>query len=99
MDMLAALVFLLLADPVADLQAILDRNAKLPYEQRARARAIRDLGKIGSAKSTAVLIGLLDDPFAHQQDNAVSALIGDSSAVPAPSAGGFDSMRGWRCAV
>ena len=74
--MLAALPFLFLADPVADLQAILDRNAKLPYEQRVRARAIRDLGRIGSAASTAVLIGLLDDPFAHQRDNAVSALIG-----------------------
>ncbi|MEM8885710.1 MAG: hypothetical protein AAGD14_16715 [Planctomycetota bacterium] len=71
------LLLLLLAAPdrTAELAKIVERNAKLPYEQRDRADAIRKLGRIGSPASTKILIGLLDDAFAHQQDNAVSALI------------------------
>ncbi|MHC4955705.1 MAG: HEAT repeat domain-containing protein [Planctomycetota bacterium] len=62
-------------DGVAELAQTIERNEKLPYEQRDREKAIFALGRIGSAASTKILIDLLDDPFAHQRDNAVSALI------------------------
>jgi len=66
----------------------IERNAKLPYEQGDRERAIFALGRIGSPQSTRLLIGLLDDEFEHQRDNAVSALISlkkKSAAERAPS--------------
>jgi len=64
-----------LAPDVAELKQILERHERDPYEQRERTRAIRDLGRIGSAESTRALEALLDDPFAHVRDAAVSALI------------------------
>ena len=36
-------LLLLLAGSVADLESVLEKNARLPYEQRERARAIREL--------------------------------------------------------
>ena len=84
-----ALALLLLVgapDDVEKLAQTVQRNAKLPYEQREREKAIRSLGRIGSPAGTKVLIGLLDDAFAHQQDGAVSALIALKRRSPAERA-------------
>jgi HEAT repeat protein len=72
---LALLGLLLAAPEVDELQAVLKKYAKLPYEQRHRERAIRDLGRLGTPDSTRTLEAMLVDPFAHLRDEAVSALI------------------------
>ncbi len=71
----ATLLLFLCAPSVSDYAETLKKNAKLPYEQRERERAIRGLAKLGTVEATRVLVSLLDDPFAHLQDEAVSALI------------------------
>ena len=70
-----ALLLLLAPDPVDEQLSILRRLSKLPYEQGKRLTAIGKLGRIGSEDSTRALEGLLEDPFGHVQDAAVSALI------------------------
>lgn len=64
------------ADPaVADAARRLDRDARDPFEQRERADAIRDLGRIGGPEAAEALVGVFADPFVHLRDHAVSAFI------------------------
>ncbi len=72
---LALLLLFAAPESVQELERTLTKNSKLPYEQWPREKAISALGRIGSVDSTRLLINLLNDPFAHQRDNAVSALI------------------------
>ena len=66
---------LLGADSVDDLVKKIEQNAKDPFGQGKREEAIRRLGAIGSPESTRALEPLLEDPYLHLQDAAVSALI------------------------
>ena len=76
MGITLALLFLFAApDSVQELEQTLKKNAKLPYEQWSREKAIGALGRVGSPASTRLLIAMLEDEFEHQRDNAVSALI------------------------
>jgi len=76
MGTVLALILLFAApESVQELERTLTKNSKLPYEQWPREKAISALGRIGSVDSTRLLIKMLSDPFAHQRDNAVSALI------------------------
>jgi len=76
MGIAVAIVLLITAPGGIEKHAqVIKRNEKKPYEQAQRAKAIRALGSIATAASTKLLIGLLEDAFAHQRDNAVSALI------------------------
>ncbi len=64
------------ADPkVKSAIAMLEDNARLPFEQDKRERAIRDLGKIGGKEAAAALLPVFSDPFVHLHDRAVSAWI------------------------
>ena len=63
-------------DPeVKRLVEVLEKNKRLPFEQRKRESAIRDLGKIGGKDAAAALLPILDDPFVHLHDRVVSAWI------------------------
>ncbi|MHC4931706.1 MAG: HEAT repeat domain-containing protein [Planctomycetota bacterium] len=75
MTALVPLLLLLAPDTVGELKSTLKRYEKEPYEQYRREKAIRSLGAIGSEASTRVLEGVLEDPYAHIRDEAVSALI------------------------
>ncbi len=79
-----ALVLLLLApgphagavEPEVKQQVeILEKNQRLPFEQDKRERAIRNLGKLGGRDAAAALLPVLEDPFVHLHDRAVSAWI------------------------
>ena len=66
------------AAPEPDLAAARDalaRHAKEPFEQRAREAALRDLGRVGGEEAAAIVASVLDDPFVHLRDHAVSAWI------------------------
>lgn len=65
----------LAAPDLGELEERIERNAKDPFEQDQRERAIRDLAKIGSVKAVKLLIPLYDDPFEHLADRCTSALI------------------------
>jgi HEAT repeat protein len=69
------LLLLVCAPDVAEQAAIVKKYAKQPYEQRQRIDAIGKLGRIGTPDSTKALEAVLDDPFGHVRDAAVSALI------------------------
>jgi len=71
----AALVLVaLLADPVADLRAEVERLAGDPGAQERREEAIRALGSAGTLASTRALEALLEDPYLHLRDAATGAL-------------------------
>ncbi|MCC7137769.1 MAG: hypothetical protein IT460_05000 [Planctomycetes bacterium] len=53
----------------------LEKNAKDPFEQRSRTAALRALGRIGGEAAAEVVCSVLEDPFVHVRDHAVSALI------------------------
>jgi len=54
---------------------VLEKNARLPFEQDKRERAIRELGKLGGREAAAALLPLIEDPFVHLGDRVVSAWI------------------------
>ncbi len=63
-------------DPdVARARQSIERFAKDPFEQRAREAALRALGRIGGREAAEVVATVMDDPFVHLRDHAVSALI------------------------
>jgi len=74
-SLLALLIVLAAPESVSDLRAVLRKHEKDPYEQFARVRAIRSLGRLGTPESTQALESCLEDPFAHVRDEAVSGLI------------------------
>ncbi len=53
----------------------LERFAKDPLEQKAREAALRALGRIGGREAAAAVATVMDDPFVHLRDHAVSAWI------------------------
>jgi len=89
---LALLVLLVAAPAVDELQAVLAKYARLPYEQRHRERALRDLGRIGSVASTRALEAMLADAFVHLRDEAVSALIRLKDQPPASRAASVELL-------
>lgn len=74
-SLIALLIVLAVPESVSDLRSALRKHEKDPYEQFARVKAIRSLGRIGTPDSTQALEGCLEDPFAHVRDEAVSGLI------------------------
>ncbi len=63
-------------DPgVAAARDSLDRHAREPFEQQSREAALRDLGRIGGEEAAKVAASVLNDPFEHLRDHAVSSLV------------------------
>jgi len=82
-------------DPrVQDLVRVLDQQAKEPFEQDQRERAIRKLGAIGGPDAAAALVPLLEDPFLHIRDRALGAWIAMLSGPGAAGTRGFLARHG-----
>lgn len=66
------------APPEPEMAAARDalaRHTKDPFEQQVREAALRDLGRIGGEEAARAVAGVLDDPFVHLRDHAISALV------------------------
>jgi HEAT repeat protein len=62
-------------DSVDEIVRRLERNAREPFEQREREAALRDLARLATSEAAEAVVPLLDDPFEHLRDHAVSAWI------------------------
>lgn len=62
-------------DMLDDAKKKLAANAKDPFEQDQRERALRDLAKIGGKAAAEAVVPVFRDPFEHLADHAVSAWI------------------------
>lgn len=76
---------------VAKERESLERHAKEPFEQRAREAALRALGKLGGQEAAMAVATVMDDPFVHLRDHAVSAFLAMCSGAKAAES------IGWLC--